>query len=89
MTGINPHSWIARAVQAMRDRRVVNEVAAGSGNTFTLAHTPIDGTLDFKVNGLTLDEGTEPGAYSKSGRVIVTTTVYDTDAVVQASYDFD
>jgi hypothetical protein len=88
MRATNPHSIMGHAIQNQRSRRAVNEVPTGTGTTFTLAHTPVSGSVDFKVNGLTLKSGSGAGTYSRSGAVITTATTYDIDAEVLANYEW-
>lgn len=88
MRATNPHSFLGHAIQNQRARRAVNEVPTGTGTTFTLEHTPVSGSLDFKVDGLTLKAGTGAGTYSRSGAVVTTATTYDSDAEVLCSYEW-
>jgi len=67
-------------------RQITGETPTGSGTTFTLAHTPKSGTLEFFINGLLLKPGTGAGQYAISGRTVTTVTTYDSDAEVLANY---
>jgi hypothetical protein len=84
---INPHSWLDRIMKiADGHTLVVNEAVSGSGTTFTLAHSPVAGSLEFMMNGLTLKYGATSGGYTRSGVTITTTETWDADAVALANY---
>lgn len=70
----------------LRAQFITGEVPTGSGDTFTLAHTPRTGTLQFSVNGMILTDGAISGGYTRSGVTITTTETYDADAEPLANY---
>ncbi len=63
---------------------VFNEVVSGSGTTFTLAHTPLAGTLLLYANGQRLTPTTD---YSLAVATITTVTSWATGTVL-ADYSY-
>jgi hypothetical protein len=84
---INPHSFIDKGIKAGRALRRIGIVPTGSGTRFTLPETPIDGTLEFKVNGVALKLGATTGGYTRSGVAITTTETHASDAEPLANYE--
>jgi len=58
---------------------VYNEVVSGSGTTWTLAHTPLSGTLALYANGQRLTPTTD---YSLSGATITTVLSWDAGSIL-------
>lgn len=65
---------------------VYNEIVAGSGNTWTLANTPIMGMQDVYANGQHLTPGAGQD-YTISGAIITTALQWSAGTVV-AGYQF-
>lgn len=63
---------------------VYNEVVSGSANTFTLAHTPVTGTLRVYANGQRLLPTTD---YTLSGAIITTISAWDA-GTVSSDYEY-
>lgn len=60
---------------------VFNEVVAGSGTTFTLAHTPTSGTVQVFGNGQALTPGVA-NDYTISGAIITTTNSFGAGTIL-------
>lgn len=69
MTTHRPNSPELRIKNAF----IVGETPTGTGTSFTLAHTPVPGTVEVFVNGTRLTESSESGGFSLSGSTITTT----------------